>query len=298
MNGKESGAFSRLNPITLAVYFVSVLAVAMFTVNPIFVALTFLGGILYYSIISDIKKLPSNLFGYFVLMLVLTLSNPIFSHHGETPLFFMNGKPVTLEAIIYGFVMSVTVVSVLMWCAGLSKCFSSDKIIYLFGKPFPKLAMVISMALRFIPLFKEEYKKISDSQKTLGMFSSSAVTDRIMSVIKTFSALVTWILENSIDSANSMKSRGYGLKNRTSFSLFKFTSRDSIVLFLNIVLISVAMCSVIDKSAYFYFYPTVSQVPLNANAVISYIAYAVLVMIPFIIEIKEVLVWKFSMSKI
>lgn len=43
------------------------------------------------------------------------------------------------------------------------------------------------------------------------------------------SILVTWALENAIETADSMKSRGYGLKGRTAFSIYRFNRRDKIL---------------------------------------------------------------------
>lgn len=40
------------------------------------------------------------------------------------------------------------------------------------------------------------------------------------------SILVTWALENAIETSDSMRSRGYGLKGRTAFSIYKFTKKD------------------------------------------------------------------------
>ncbi len=39
--------------------------------------------------------------------------------------------------------------------------------------------------------------------------------------------MVTWSLENAIETADSMRARGYGLPGRTSFSIYRFDSRDS-----------------------------------------------------------------------
>lgn len=298
IDSKYHGAFSQLHPVTLLFYYLSVLSISVVTVNPIFTAVTFFGALVYYIALSDKSRLARSLLGYFLLIVALTLTNPIFSHHGDTPLFFANGKPVTLESICYGGTAAITITAVLLWCSGLTKCFSSDKIIYLFGRPFPKLALIISMTLRFIPLFRAEYKRISDCQKTLGMYSSSAVSDKIMTVIKTFSALVTWILENSIDTANSMKSRGLGLKNRTTFSLFKFTFCDGAVLVLNLSLIAVVIFSMVAGSSYYNFYPTMAELPLNVLAVVAYLSYSVVVLIPTFFELKEVLTWKRLQSKI
>ena len=38
--------------------------------------------------------------------------------------------------------------------------------------------------------------------------------------------MVTWALENAIETADSIKSRGYGLPGRSSFSLYRFDGRD------------------------------------------------------------------------
>ena len=43
------------------------------------------------------------------------------------------------------------------------------------------------------------------------------------------SILVTWALENAIQTSDSMRSRGYGLHGRTAFSIYRFTKRDKII---------------------------------------------------------------------
>ena len=42
--------------------------------------------------------------------------------------------------------------------------------------------------------------------------------------------MITWALENAIETADSMKSRGYGLKGRTAFSIYRFDERDKYTL--------------------------------------------------------------------
>lgn len=294
----DNGAFSKSHPLVLLVYYLSVLSVAVFSVNPVFTAFTFLGGLLYTAMLTERREYLKLLRQYLLMISVLTILNPLFSHHGNTPLFFMNGRPVTLEAVIYGIEMSFTVAGVLMWCSALSKNFTSDKIIYLIGKPFPHMAMVISMSLRFIPLFRQEYRKIHGCQRTMGMFSSDGIADRVHNALKVFSAEVTWALESSVDTANSMKSRGYGLPNRTSFSLFRFTQRDIILLFGNVMLIMVVLFTCADKSTYFYYYPQIAVLPKTLRAVTAYIAYSLLAVLPFVIELGEVIVWKYLRSRI
>lgn len=291
-------AFSKTHPLALTVYYLSVLTVAVFSSNPVFTALTVTGGLLYTGITSERKAFLKALRQYLFMAIILTLLNPLFSHHGSTPLFFMNSKPVTLEAVIYGIHMSLTLTGVLMWCHALSDSFTSDKVIYLIGKPFPRLAMTVSMSLRFIPLFKEEYMNMHSCQKAMGMYSSDNIVDKVRCALKLFSAEITRALENSVDTANSMKSRGYGLQNRTSFSLYKFNQRDIIFLFGNIMLITVVIFTFADKSTYFFYYPNISVLPVSYKAITAYIAYGFLTLFPFITELREVIVWKYLRSKI
>ena len=42
--------------------------------------------------------------------------------------------------------------------------------------------------------------------------------------------MLTWSLENAIETADSMKSRGYGLPGRTAFSIYRFDDRDKMAL--------------------------------------------------------------------
>lgn len=212
MYDTKSGAFSRLHPTTLTVYFAAVIAVAVVTSNPMFAAVGFVGSAMYKSVFGI--KLRS-VAGYLFLMLLLTVTNPLFSHHGDTPLLFVNGRAITLEALIYGVITAVIAVEVLLWCGGLTRCLTSDKIIYMVGRTFPMLSLIISMTLRFIPYCHEEFTRICSARRCIGKFSDESITDRIKSMLSAFSALVGSVLEGSADTADSMKARGCTMKGRT-----------------------------------------------------------------------------------
>ena len=52
---------------------------------------------------------------------------------------------------------------------------------------------------------------------------------KIRYALNMVSILVTWALENAIETADSMKSRGYGLRGRTAFSIYRFNRRDKLL---------------------------------------------------------------------
>ena len=108
---------------------------------------------------------------------------------------------------------------------------TSDKFVYLFGRVIPALSLVLSMTLRFVPKFKAQIQVVSEAQRCVGRdVSNGSVLQRLRNGITILSIMVTWALENAIETADSMKSRGYGLPGRTAFSIYRFDSRDKAAL--------------------------------------------------------------------
>lgn len=290
--------FGNYHPLVLLTYFLSVLAVAMFVTNPILQTLALLGGCLFSLMLLKRKEILSNLGFYSALFIMIALTNPLFSHNGVTPLFFLNGNPVTLEAIIYGIFIGVMIIAVMLWCRCYSEIMTSDKFIYLFGKAIPKLSLVLSMALRFIPLFKRQVKKVSQTQKAMGLYSSKSYSDRLKGTIRVFNAMIAWSLENSIETSASMKARGYGIKGRTNFSIFRFHSKDLILIISIFLLFGITLTGTAFKITEFYYYPEITALNTSPFAIIIYSAFSILSFLPFLIELGGNLTWKYYISKI
>lgn len=287
-------SFSSLHPVVLMVYFISVIVVSMFSTNPVILLLALLGGFSFSLMLSGLKNLLSDLGFYIPMFLLITIINPLFSHNGVTPLFFMNGNPVTLEAILYGGNIALMLIGVIYWCKCYSEIMTTDKFLFLFGKAVPKLSLVLSMALRFIPLFKSKLKEIRGVQSSLGLYKDKGVINNATAELKVFSSLTTWSLENSVDTGASMKARGYGLKGRSHFSMFKFRRRDLVYLILIIMAFSGTVIAMATGNLDFAFYPEITKLRFSYG----YIPFLVLSFMPFITEIWEVIMWKYSVSKI
>lgn len=290
--------FGRYHPAVLFFYFMSVLLICMFVSNPVLEGLALLGSVSFLFVVPG-KMSARGVAGYVVLFLVISLMNPLFSHNGATPLFFMNGNAVTLEALLYGVLMGVTIVAVLLWCAVYSRVMNSEGFLYLFGKIIPKIALLLSMALRFIPVFLRQMKKVAATQKTMGMYSDEGYTGRIKGAMRVFLATVSWSVENSIETSMSMKARGYGVKGkRTSFSLFRFNLSDARMLALMIVLLCATLVGVASGEMSFSFYPRVSGINTSLCAWITYISFAVLTFLPTVVEIKTKIEWRYFLSRV
>jgi energy-coupling factor transport system permease protein len=154
--------------------------------------------------------------------------NPAFNHEGGTILTYLpGGNPLTLESITYGIAAAAMLISVIAWFSCYNAVMTSDKFVYLFGRVIPALSLVLSMTLRFVPKFKAQVRVVSDAQRCIGRdVTSGGVLDRVKNGLTILSIMVTWSLENAIETADSMKSRGYGLPGRTAFSIYRFDRRD------------------------------------------------------------------------
>jgi len=201
--------FADSNPIAVTVYFLTVSAIAMFCANPVISAISLFGAVILYIMNNGRKGLSTHIFSA-VLFAAMSLVNPLVSHNGATVLFVMNNNPVTLEALVYGISAAVTVIAVLYWFRSFSQIMTSDKLLYLFGTLSPKLALTLSMALRYVPLFGAQIKKIHASQKALGLYKDDNIVDSFRGGMGIFSIMLTWALENGVVTADSMTARGYG----------------------------------------------------------------------------------------
>ena len=287
--------FSDYNPAAVAVWFFSVTGIAMFCSYPPLTAITALGGILFYLLGAGFSHGKTHLF-FGMLFLVLALANPVISHNGVTVLFVLNHNPVTLEALLYGINSAAMIVGVLYWFRSFTRIMTSEKLLYLTGMLTPKLSLVLSMALRFVPLLRRQSQKIHDSQLALGLYREDNMPDLIKGKMREFSILITWALENGITTADSMTARGYGIRHRSTYRRFRFRAGDSLLLGVTAVLLGIC-AYVIHRGAFaFAFYPAVTMQPPGYLTVCGLLSYAVLVLLPFGIEMEVGIRWRSLLS--
>ncbi len=283
------------HPVAVAAYFLSVTGVAMFCMDPVLLALSTAGALLCHLLHGERPAGRMHLFSL-VLFAGMALVNPLVSHNGRTVLFVMNDSPVTLEALLYGTAAAGMVVSVLYWFRVFTAVMTSDRLLCLFGALSPKLALLLSMALRYVPLFGRQAEKVRQSQKALGLYREENLIDRFRAGLQVFSVMVTWALENGVTTADSMVARGYGTGRRSRFSVFRFRAGDAALLLLSLVSALLAVRAAQLRA--FVFYPGVACAPVTAPVALGYAAYALLTLFPAILKGKEALKWRCLRSNI
>jgi energy-coupling factor transport system permease protein len=237
----------------------------------------------------------------FVLPIVLltALLNPLFVHQGVTTLFYLRDNPVTLEAVVYGITRGLMFGAGLLWFYCYQYLMTGDKFMYLFGKVIPSGSLIFSMVLSFIPRFYARMKVISDAQKCVGRdVTDGSINEKIRHGIKVLSIMTTWSLESAIDTSDSMKSRGYGLRHRSSFVPYNLDRRD---VMMGVGLLGLLGMTVLATSLGFNFfqcYPMLAMSTVSPLNGLFALAYGLFCFTPVIINAAEALKWKHIQSEI
>ena len=233
------------------------------------------------------------------MLLIAAAMNPIFNHQGATILTYLwDGNPLTLESIWFGLAAAVTMVGVVNWFSCYNAVMTSDKFVYLFGRIIPALSLVLSMALRLVPKFNKRMKTISNAQKSIGRMNQKGLIAKLKSGIRVFSIMITWALEEGIETADSMNSRGYGLPGRSAFSIYKFDSRDKLTLAAMLVLAGYIIAGSALGGIEFRYFPVISGIKTDWFALSVYAAHFGLCAMPLAMNILEEKKWKAIQSKI
>lgn len=293
-------AFSNYHPLVNFLYFGLIFAFSMIFMHPICLAISIVCAFIYSIILKGKKAVKFNLIFLLPSMLITALINPAFNHEGATIITYLHtGNPLTLESIAYGIAASCMLATVVCWFSCFNEVINSDKFVYLFGRIIPSMSLVLSMALRFVPKFKAQIKVVSNAQRCIGKdVSNGGIFQRARHGITILSIMITWALENAIETSDSMRSRGYGLPNRTAFSIYKFEKRDKTALAAIVLLGSYLFWGSILGAFKWRYFPTMKGVSLNLFNISLFVSYAVLCLVPVIITIKEEKQWKATQLKI
>ena len=95
-----------------------------------------------------------------------------------------------------------------------------------------------------------------------------------------------------------MKARGWGLKGRSRYSLYSFGKSDVLFCCVTATLDAAVLAAAAAGQLSFSFYPAVCAPPAGVWNISAVIAFAVLSLLPFLLEIKEELLWNYYRSKI
>lgn len=285
--------FSGFHPAVNFVYFLMVLVFSMAFAHPVMLVISLSAAIGYAVCLKGRRAVRFQLTCLLPLGLLTMALNPIFNHEGATILFWLpDGNPMTLEAVLYGGAAALMLAAAVTWFACVNEVLTSDKFIWLFGRTIPALSLVLSMALRFVPRFTARMKAVSAARAGAGYGAGGGAVSKVKNGLTVLSVVVTWALENAIETADSMKSRGYGLPGRTAFSVYRWEKRDSAALLFLLYCGGYIIAGAVLGGIDWRYYPLAGGELSSPYAVSIFLAYLALCALPLYLRGKESVKWK------
>ena len=270
-----------LHPVLEAAFFAVVLVTTIVWSHPVYLVISFMCALAY------AVKLAGRRAG--AIAAVLTVAALAFAavfaanvHFGvtvlgQTPI----GNSVTLESLVYGVALGFKVAAVLLWLGCLVTVFTADRVVYLLGRLSPRLALFAAVALRGAPLIGTQMGRLSTAQSGIGRGAGQgSIAWRARNWVRRTSALVTWGIERLAQMSDSMRSRGSGLRGRTSFSLFRFDARDRASAIVLAALASVVLFGALLDQTRMLYAPELLMNPMTPASFVFFAAYAAFCAMP------------------
>ena len=278
--------FEKCHPAVNFIYFATVIAGMITFQHPVFLLISFVCAFIYSIKRNGWKALIFNtVLLPFIAAYAFYYSS--YNHFGVTVLQQnMIGNNMTLESLVYGFVLGFVVAGVLIWFSCVYSVFTTDKVVYLFGKVSPRLSLFLAIILRMVPRIKKEAKKINTAQRGIGRGANQGnLFRRLRNSIRILSMLITWTIDSLTVASESMRSRGSTLRGRKAFSIYRFDNRDrAYVVALFGCLTAVLMAVLLQQTGIIYD-PRIMMTPITAMSYLFYAGYAVFCLMPMGLEV-------------
>lgn len=238
--------------------------------------------------------------GLAVVLLVVTLSAPLFNTQGATVLFrWWGSRPYTLEALALGASTGLMLVAMMLWFASYHLVMTSDKFTYLFGRAIPALSLTLTMVLRLVPSYRRKADALMTARACIGKgpAEGASVAARVRDGGSVLLLLSADALEGAVVAADSMTARGFGLRGRTHFALFRWEARDTVLVGVMVALVAGAVVALVQGGFAVTYFPTIVWPSASAAVLVGAVCYGVFLAIPAVINCGGRALWHYSLSK-
>ena len=178
-----------------------------------------------------------------LILLIISVSFNLFLTDGR-PIFQIGFLRVTWEGLILAAFMAVRLVYLVLGSSLMTLTTTPNQLtdglergLGMFrriGVPVHEIAMMMSIALRFIPILVEEADKIMKAQTARGAdFDTGGLLDRAKAMVPLLVPLFISAFRRASDLAMAMEARCYhGGEGRTKMKPLKYEKRDRIAYFM------------------------------------------------------------------
>jgi energy-coupling factor transport system permease protein len=289
------GAMKDLHPVTCFLYYILSIILTMLFFHPIYQATILIGCGLLCLLQLGGKPLVRSLLFMTITGLSVLILNPLFTHRGETVLFFFWYQPVTEESIMYGFTMALSLMSIFVIFLSFNHVITPGKFLFVFNGLFQQTGMLAMLAVRFVPLLNRRLGEITVIQRSKGIDPMiGSLQKRLRDAMLLLQVLLTVSLSDALQTADAMKARGYGLiKRRGMYQPYSFTHADFYFLGLSLFFFLVCIGGWMKGFGVLTIYPILDTIRLKSNEWLIYSSLVLFLLVPVVCEGRETWRWHY-----
>ncbi len=249
----------------IILYTIVLSTLALLYNNPLYLGCIFcITGIM---IIRQRQLAPWGKFLLFSLTMVLfyTLCNPLFSSSGSTILWRSGRVPIigririTLEALLYGMTMGGKLITIGSIFYLYNAWMDTDQALSFFSRFADRSALLFTMTVSLFPRLKREALEVGDIMRARGAsIQQGSLFTRIKAVYPMWKVLLITALEGSLDMAEAMEARGYGIGRRTRYQTEIIAPSDRALIGCTLILLVLGIMSLGYGSGNMTFYPVIT----------------------------------------
>lgn len=282
------------HPFVSFFYYIGATALVMLYKHPVFLLVGAILLILFNYQLDQgktLKRWSVMLMFFAVFFLIMT---PLTNHRGTHILFYVHTNPIMLEAIIQGMILALSLFAIMVLFSTYSFVVTADRFLFLFSRWLPQWALLTMLSMRFVPLLRRRLREIETVQRGKGLtVTEGKLKARAKNGILLIQILLTWSLEEAIQTADSMAARGYGVKKRSKYTPYKLTFRDWLAIMYMTVMATVGVAGWWLGDGVLSIYPILETMSLQGREWFYLFIFMLFIGSPLIIEGREVVRWHF-----
>ncbi|WP_256760381.1 energy-coupling factor transporter transmembrane component T [Cohnella sp. WQ 127256] len=289
---KEGFGFRSLHPIIIFMYYAGGITFGMLLFHPLILLVGWVMAVIVNVHLDGGREWRKWCIPMLSGVVLIAVVNPILSHRGRTVLYYLGDIPITLESVIYGATLAISMLNLLTFFVTYRLVMTEQKFLFLFTRISPKAALVAMMAMGLVPRLRRRMQELILIQRTRGVtISEGSLPQRARNGARLVGTLLSWTLEDALQTADSMQARGYGTGTRSSYLGFRFRMRDGWTL------VGFVSCAILLLSAwgnghgFMTIYPRLGSFSLSLGDGLALAAYVVYLAIPLGWEWRDRRAW-------
>ncbi|WP_307337697.1 energy-coupling factor transporter transmembrane component T [Metabacillus malikii] len=286
-------ALHRYHPFVLLLYYLGATTLVMLYKHPVFLLI----GVLILAFFSFQVSKQWKFRSWFVMLILLVVMfliiNPLVDRRGTHILFYLRHNPIMLEGFIHGLILALSIFTLMVLFSSYNEIVTADRFLFLFSKWLPQWALLTMLAMRFVPLLKARLKEIETVQQGKGLsVKEGKLKERMRHGLLLVQILLTWSLEDAIQTADSMAARGYGLNKRSKYTPYYMTASDWLAVFIIVVIFAIGVFGWWLGDGVLTIYPVLETMIIQGREWFYLVIFNVYLGLPLIAAGREAMKWR------